>query len=304
MLIASPQPSDDVAAAGVLVRLFDKIDDARSPWLPCPRSLWCAKFGDRFSATLVNAELPHLYNDWAGGMVLDTSVTPSAQQADESHPFNQKQSEAIRSNQKQADESHPFGANESAGTPTFGVLSCSYPGDGSTMKRLCDPPGQSAACTPGCGGRGTNSGPAWCDPTAGVEVNCAWRPTDLSGMMRHHQANMRRKHAADARLPSCFKCYNEVVLDSAAAARQLPDIVAAFFVQVPSIDCHWIVPLIACDCRLPPASPPSQCKFRQLIALDCQTGFISGAAHPHVHVYVHVAAHPHVSPRTPGHARG
>jgi len=135
MLIASPQPSDDVAAAGVLVRLFDKINDARSPWLPCPRSLWCAKFGDRFSATLVNAELPHLYNDWAGGMVLDTSVTPSAQQADESHPFNQKQSEAIRSNQKQADESHPFGANESTGTPTFGVLSCSYPGDGMQAAR-------------------------------------------------------------------------------------------------------------------------------------------------------------------------
>jgi hypothetical protein len=185
-------PSSDLAGgkAGVLLHLFDQINDPMYPWLPCsPTTKWCAKQGDRFSATLVNAGQPHLYNNQAGGVVL----------------------------------ANKYGAES--------VL-CAYPGDAGSMKKLCDPPGRSDTCIPGCFSKGTNGDPEWCVPKhQEVTFSCAWRPRDLDGMLNVHRASLKREHQKDAHLPKCFKCYNEVVLSTAEWVKRLPGTIAAFFVQ-------------------------------------------------------------------------
>ena len=52
------QPSDNVEAAGVLLHQFDDMEDTNAPWMPCPQFKWCGEFGDRFSASMINARLP------------------------------------------------------------------------------------------------------------------------------------------------------------------------------------------------------------------------------------------------------
>ena len=64
--------SGDVEGAGVLLRQFDKNNALKEPWLPCPQEgpdSWCAKFSDRWSALMMNALVPHLYDN-NGGVVL------------------------------------------------------------------------------------------------------------------------------------------------------------------------------------------------------------------------------------------
>ena len=48
------------------------------------------------------------------------------------------------------------------------------------MTKLCDPPGVSATCTPGCD---TGSWQDWCTVPTGTLYNCAWRPVDLAYML-------------------------------------------------------------------------------------------------------------------------
>ena len=51
------------------------------------------------------------------------------------------------------------------------------------MTKLCNPPGVSATCIPGCN---TGSQQAWCSfPTRRV-YDCAWRPADLYYMLELH----------------------------------------------------------------------------------------------------------------------
>ena len=64
--------SGDVEGAGVLIRQFDKNNALEQPWMPCPREgpdSWCGKFADRWSALMLNALTPHLYDN-NGGVVL------------------------------------------------------------------------------------------------------------------------------------------------------------------------------------------------------------------------------------------
>ena len=99
--------SGDVGGAGLLLRQFDKNNDRTHPWLPCPRDgpdSWCGKIAgeacmhisivspaclarvsmilassplllhsDRWSALLVNALSPHLYDN-NGGLVLASTA--------------------------------------------------------------------------------------------------------------------------------------------------------------------------------------------------------------------------------------
>jgi len=57
-------PSNNLGEAGVLLHIFDKTEDPKRSWLPC-RSGWCASYGDRFSATMINAGQPGI---WKGGV--------------------------------------------------------------------------------------------------------------------------------------------------------------------------------------------------------------------------------------------
>lgn len=61
------RPSTSLSEAGVLIHLFDALEDWGNgkPWRPC-HSGWCSSIADHESCSLVNAELPHLFNGGAG----------------------------------------------------------------------------------------------------------------------------------------------------------------------------------------------------------------------------------------------
>lgn len=68
--------------------------------------------------------------------------------------------------------------------PDNAELLCMYTNDGGTMEKLCDPPGVSATCVPGCdAGEGRSN---WCvgDIDSLRQNNCAYRPTALTAMVR------------------------------------------------------------------------------------------------------------------------
>ena len=65
----SGAPSDELEAAGVLMRQLDDQGNPAAPWLPCPQELWCAHLGDRMPASLVNREAPALYVCRSGGQM-------------------------------------------------------------------------------------------------------------------------------------------------------------------------------------------------------------------------------------------
>ena len=54
------EPSKSLDRAGVLVHVFDNTE-ASEPWLPCPQTSWCARFGDRISASMINQHLPGMF---------------------------------------------------------------------------------------------------------------------------------------------------------------------------------------------------------------------------------------------------
>lgn len=92
-------------------------------------------------------------------------------------------------------------------------LFCAYSGDGSTMNKMCDPPGASDRCMPGCplGHDDTR----WC--TRRDEGNqCAWRGNQLDQML------MQQVEQHDGG-------YNEIVLDASSWERGLPHTISAVF---------------------------------------------------------------------------
>lgn len=54
--------SDQLRSAGVLVRMFDYSSDAARPWLNCDKTQ--CSYGDRLTGTIVNHQLPDVYNLW------------------------------------------------------------------------------------------------------------------------------------------------------------------------------------------------------------------------------------------------
>ena len=76
------QSSNDTAAAGILIHQLDGIDlgnlrdefgRLKKPWMPCPQTgmTWCSDIGDRMSASIINAQLPHLFSDVAAGFIIN-----------------------------------------------------------------------------------------------------------------------------------------------------------------------------------------------------------------------------------------
>ena len=78
---------------------------------------------------------------------------------------------------------------------------CAYAGDGGTMRKLCDPPGLSERCVPGCSGRWTG----------------AMRPGEMRRMLEKQEARLETKP------------YNEVVLDPTPCAEQPEQAIEAIF---------------------------------------------------------------------------
>jgi len=93
---------------------------------------------------------------------------------------------------------------------------CSYPKDGSTQSdRVCNPPGVSDHCLPGCSYHGRLT---WC--SNGGEKNCAWPPAQLADMLSAQEA-MHNSGPTDR--------YNEVIVDAEFFSSHLPDAVEAIF---------------------------------------------------------------------------
>ncbi|KAL1496682.1 hypothetical protein AB1Y20_014276 [Prymnesium parvum] len=69
-------PSNDLESAGVLVRQFDTLDDAKKPWLPCPATDWCAAFADRWATSIIHPGARRMYyGSEKGGFVLAPTVS-------------------------------------------------------------------------------------------------------------------------------------------------------------------------------------------------------------------------------------
>jgi hypothetical protein len=110
-------------------------------------------------------------------------------------------------------------------SPSHVELLCSYHADGATDGKLCDSPGVSEECIPGCWKKsGWRWGEAlWCErPSArnprGIMYGCAWKREALSGMIESH-------------LERGKKGYNEVVYDAEVWVANLPHTIEAIFVQ-------------------------------------------------------------------------
>ena len=50
--------------------MIDDTGDESEPWLPCKPPRWCADFGDRISASMINRRLPYVFKEGSVGMVL------------------------------------------------------------------------------------------------------------------------------------------------------------------------------------------------------------------------------------------
>ena len=166
---AKGQPTDNLFAAGVLIHQFDGMEDTAKPWLPCGKAQWCAKFRDRISASMLNAR---------------SAPGPSG-------PI-------------------PVFSEIYGGlifAPGVARVLCSYAGDGGTMRKLCDPPGLSEHCVPGCGHGSMRPGP-WTG---------SMRKGELKSMLKKQETRLEQKP------------YNELVVDPSPCVEQPGEAIEAVF---------------------------------------------------------------------------
>ena len=88
-------------------------------------------------------------------------------------------------------EELPLYSNVQSGVifaPAATKVLCAFSKDGSTQSdRVCDPPGVSARCVPGCSYHGRLT---WCGQ--GNDRNCAWQPNRLGSMLEEQSAMHNR----------------------------------------------------------------------------------------------------------------
>jgi len=185
---ANGKPSPRLEEAGVLIHQLDAMDDGRrsidggrTPWLPCPAR-------DAFNV-----------ETWC-------------------RPFSDRFSASVVSSRLPF-----FFSSRKSGfvlDPAHASMLCSYPRDGGSMHRLCEPPGASSSCSPGCWG--THEQQHHCQRWM---VPCY---TDLEEMLALHE----KRHPFDE-LDECEQgngcMYNEVILDAAAWVAALPKTIRAVF---------------------------------------------------------------------------
>ena len=107
--------------------------------------------------------------------------------------------------------------------PGVARLLCAYGGDGATRGKTCNPPGVSAACTPGCTMRG-GWGLPWCDADASQDSWCnrrPWRPSDLHRLITIEPTGDGGRH-------NQLSSYDELVLDGSSWNAHMPNAIEAF----------------------------------------------------------------------------
>lgn len=96
--------------------------------------------------------------------------------------------------------------------PNLAELYCAYFVDGSSMNKLCDPPGKSDTCTPGCPHGHPDA--AWCQTRH--DSQCGWHPERLDQMLMQQFEQGKGS-------------YNELILGGDAWEDNLPHTVMAVF---------------------------------------------------------------------------
>lgn len=96
--------------------------------------------------------------------------------------------------------------------PSAVSLMCSYFTDGSSMNKLCDPPGKRDDCLPGCPTGHDDT--RWC--RSREQTQCGWQPNQLDQMLMQQWEQSKSS-------------YNEVVLDSERWDANLPHTISAVF---------------------------------------------------------------------------
>jgi len=99
---------------------------------------------------------------------------------------------------------------------------CSWARDAGSVRMVCEPPGVSTTCIPGCMGDGAVSEAAWCS-LSGSGTPCPWRPEQLSLMAMQLE---------DATARGVDVSYNEVVVDAGNWVAHLPHSIEAVYYLV------------------------------------------------------------------------
>jgi len=189
---AMSKPSNNWTEAGVLAHVIDWAPEDK-PWLPCAADgsqSWCTNWSDRISSSMVSPTRCTSNQDclYAGG-----GVRP------------------------------PFGGLIYSTSALYDAVLCSWALDGDTSDRLCDPPGNSTSCIPGCYGlsSSTDKGkPIWC--TTPPSTNwCPYEPWRVAEMMQMWELQ---------------RDFNEVVVDAASFRARIPDAIEMFFFPVECSD--------------------------------------------------------------------
>ena len=204
-LYMSGRASNSLAEVGVLLHTFDHIAEYGREWQACPAETWCYSYSDRFSASLVNKDLPSFYmgatarstaKDAMGGFVLDSRIM----------------------------------------MPSNASIFCAYSLDAGTMGMQCADekgiPRRTPTCTPGCA-QHMNCSALDGSERPDFDGYCWWSPSMLRHMMEQHQ---RRPHRIDTDCgqPDCN--YNEVIIDAMFWRQNMPRLVEAVFFPAGSRD--------------------------------------------------------------------
>lgn len=208
------RPSNELSDVGVIVHQFDAADDEDTPWLTYHERKeddgeWATKFNDRRSLSVINKDMPYLYNmkGGAAGFIVDPATV---------HLWCAWAQDGLT----MGHHCNPHGISPDGNC----VPGCHGPKMRSGNSRL-----------------GEDGRPDWCDPAnpvwakgKSVEWNflthfCPWRPENLRQAL---EQNLLWK---DEKLTYCDQkkhdgCrYNELVAAEWALTAHMPDTILAFF---------------------------------------------------------------------------
>ena len=222
------RPSNSFDKAGVLVHQFDdagirhgwdsfEMDpvglDAWHPWLPCPPDQWCARFADRISTSLVNAQRPDTFSQLNAGIVIAPKAARKAALcywATDGHGFRKS-----RTCTAQAMQGHSY--REGDFNPSVRIPGC-VPGCINERHRMLEDNDTVTVY---------QWAPTWCE-AGGENIWCPWLPDNLQGMMEQQEVGVKNNPNNEGHLH--HDRYNEVVLSSDELyLTGLPHSVEAFY---------------------------------------------------------------------------
>lgn len=202
-------PSNDLDKIGVLIHQFDETEDPDMPWRRCPQ--FCHGFGQPCGCNFLKDRMT------------GSSISRQMPRASDGH-------------------SMPMWSKKAGGIIFRGSsnrIFCAFAGDAGTRARVCDPPGVSDTCTPGCTGEqalykadGTGEYHPWCKIDKIFKTNDVWcdgdpwRPDMVQTML---EGFPNREKVGNV------EPFNEFVFDGEYMERQLPGSIMGFFYPLTDI---------------------------------------------------------------------